>query len=216
MMIEINLLPEELKKKKGKKIRQLELSLPKISHKPVLIGVGAIFALVYLGVLTFSTLKNHSLNKLNTEWKSLQKQKEVLDKLKADIKDLETKNTSMGELVNNRFIWSAKLNQISDCLPEGVWLNSFSISKTKIAGRKKGRGAEASNFNTLEFRGSAAIPEGDEMLAIGKFIKNLKDDPSFIKDFENIELSSVQSTTSGKIEILDFTIRCFFKEDTEI
>lgn len=216
MMIEINLLPEELTKKKGKKRRQLELSLPKISHKPILIGVGAIFALAYLGVLTFSTLRNHSLNKLNTEWQSLQKQKEALDKLKADIKDLEMKNASMEELVNNKFIWASKMNQISDCLPEGVWLNSFSISKTKIAGRKKGRGAEASNFNALELRGSAAVPEGDEMLAIGRFIKNLKDDPSFIKDFQNIELSSVQSTTLGKTEILDFTIRCFFKEDTEI
>lgn len=216
MMIEINLLPEELTKKKGKKRRQLELSLPKISHKPILIGAGAIFALAYLGVLTFSTLRNHSLNKLNTEWQSLQKQKEALDKLKADTKNLEMKNASMEELVNNRFIWSGKMNQISDCLPEGIWLNSFSISKTRIAGRKKGRGAEASSFNTLELRGSAAIPEGDEMLAIGRFIKNLKDDPSFIKDFQNIELSSVQSTTLGKTEILDFTIRCFFKEDTEI
>lgn len=219
-MIEINLLPDELKKKKAKKGMKFDLAdmaLPKISYMPILIGIVGLLVAVYLGLVTISAIKNHTLNKLDKEWKVLLPKKKELDELRAQIKELERKNAIMEELFSSRFIWADKINQLSDTLPEGLWLENLSLTKSRSstsAGQKRsGKGSQQRMSGTLELKGSAALPEGDEMIAIGKFIKNLKEEQGFIKDFDNIELSSVQTKKVGRIEILDFLIKCYFKEE---
>jgi len=51
----------------------------------------------------------------------------------------------------------------------------------------------------------------EEMNAINKFMDNLKKDSVFLKDFSNLELTSVQKKVIGGYDIADFVLSAKLK-----
>jgi hypothetical protein len=65
----------------------------------------------------------------------------------------------------------------------------------------------------MVMRGVAASTHGEEMLSlIGEFMKALKDDALFFKDFESIELGDVRRDKVGNSEVMKFELSCKMKD----
>ncbi len=190
-MIELNLLPEELKIK----AKKTDL-LPQAQYLLYLIALFfgiAILMNIYLGINYLA--KINKLNALNNKWKKLEPQRQMLKGLGGGEEGLPPEVRAMQQFTAKNILWSEKLNKLSLNLPSGVWLTELYV---------------ASNKNLI-LRGSVVSLQKEEMALINKFIENLKKDRGFFKDFANLELTSVQKATLGGYEVVNFVLNGVLK-----
>lgn len=223
-MIEINLLPEELRKKEG-------LKLPKLPIIPIAIAIVAVLVLVQALLLALIQARKATLNSLNNKFSSIALSSVEAEALKNKIDNLSGKVKMMETLSASRFIWSKKMNDVSDSMVSGIWLRSLYIEKEKMEGAtmpmampppqagQPGMPPELPKAPTpkafLILEGSALVQEGKEPGTVGKFVTALKENKSFFEDFDEIELRGVERKTVGQssnTEVIDFKISCRFKE----
>ena len=184
-MIEINLLPEELKIKKEKAAKA-------IKSRQVLYFIPLIFIIliiIHIYLLSLLIVKNFQLSALNNKWQQLQPQKKKLEDFKGEYQTLSQDDNAIKQFTSQRIIWSAKLNKLSLNLPSGTWFREMSVSG-----------------KVLTLRGSVVALQKEEMDLINKFIDNLKKDRDFFKDFNNLELTSVQRKIIGGYDVTDFIL----------
>ena len=185
-MIEINLLPEELK-----------ADLKKQASSPVLKQATAIaflilglLVLLHLGLMGILVTKSVQLNALNAQWQTLQPKLKLVQEFKSEGTVSSQSANSIQQLVSKRVTWSKKLNRLSLNLPSGVWFNEISATLKK----------------EFTIKGSVVSLKKEEMSLINQFIDNLKKDADFFKDFSKLEMSSAQSEEIGGYEVNDFVI----------
>lgn len=198
-MIEINLLPAELRKSRKTPL----LNIPKT--KIFLLSLGA-FALLHFTVTALVTINTKRLSALKLTWSSLSKQRRAIQELKEELSQINSKVPFIEQLVRNRILWSKKMNLLSDSMVSGVWLNELSL-ETELTKRK------GEPLKYLVIRGSCASRAQDEPALIGKFLQNLKANSAFADDFAEIELGPIKKRIIGKTEIMDFYLSCLFKKE---
>jgi Tfp pilus assembly protein PilN len=218
-MIEINLLPEELKKKPG-----LKLALPEIPARKVLfMGFGVFFAAqILLGA--FAVYQTFERAHLKNQVEILRSKNREIDRLKSETEFRKKRLREIQSLIGARFYWASLLNSLSDNVIKGVWLRSFSIGEGEEAfvtakslqGQKlspQQRGSKsAPSAQYLKLEGSV-VGGGAETAAIGRFIKQLKDDKTFGEVFSGVELSNISQKKIREIDVYDFTLICIFKPE---
>lgn len=210
-LIEINLLPSELRPRK-----KISISMPHINLLPVIIW--AVLSLFFIQLILVAVVRyqKHELDKYNKRWLDMTSSNAKLTELKTEIKDVTEKVGKIEGLFKRRFLWARKLNQLSDVLSEGIWLEEISLdikSETRAPPvNVKGAKPKKVLSYSLVMKGSAVSREEEETAVIGKFMKTLKEDKSFFSDFQDIELGSIQSDKLGERDIMHFTITCRFKE----
>jgi hypothetical protein len=150
------------------------------------------------------------------------------DLLKGQVEVINQKVSVIDELMVDRFSWSKKLGDLSDCVTSGIWLTEVSCND-KVSEKSAARGARAANVGeeTLErlkpvaeksisrylVISGYASSKGEEGTAlIGKFIKSLKDNRDFYSDFSDIELGGIRRDKTEDQEVMGFRITCLFKE----
>lgn len=192
-MIEINLLPEELRKKKQFQFDLGDLQKGKVKF----IGGGALLGVLILLVLFFSVgasiRKGQSANLLARE-EGLREQKSQVETISKDISILNAKMATLDEITKTRFLWARKLNQLSDLVLPGTWFTHVYIDSEK----------------TLIIEGSVISKKEEAMALVGKFMKDIRGHEDFFKDFSNIKLESVQRETLDKRDVVDFKIALYF------
>ena len=229
-MIEINLLPEERKKKKSRfqGINPRGIDLRNIPARGIIYVVLA--ALVFLQVLLFSAgiYCRANYNALGSQYKNISPEKTEADRLNFQSGEIKKKVAAIDELMVNRFRWAKKLNDLSDSMTASAWLTELSYEE-KVLERLQTR-AEAA----LKDKEARAIPprpvtervltrymvisgyvlnsSGEGTAVIGKFIKNLKDNKDFYSDFNDIQLDSIKREKVDDQEAMRFKIACLFKE----
>jgi len=187
-MIEINLLPEELKlKRRGVNVQANYF----IYAVPLILGI-LVCMHIFLAVVTIN--KNSQLRTLNNKWRSLEPQRKVLENFNNEYAIVSEDSKAIQRLTEQRINWAQSLNKLSLDLPSGVWFNELSIS-----------------YGDFMLSGSVVSLQKEEMGLINKFIYNLKNEPVFFKGFNNLELSSVQRKTIGGYDILDFVLEGILK-----
>ncbi len=190
-IIEINLLPEGLKlKAKGKNIGA---GLTGLKPKYFLYIIPLIFGIllcvhIYLSVTTI--IKNTQLSALNNKWQKSQPQRKALEDFNKEYSVVSEYTLALQKLIQGKINWAQKMNKLSLDLPSGVWFNEISISG-----------------GNLVLQGSVVSLEKQEMALIKGFIDNLKNDPGFFGDFNNLDLSSVQDKAMGGYNIVDFVLQ---------
>lgn len=223
MMITINLLPEELKKKEPrfKKVDIPKVKLPTLNLKnlPILkIAIGVAIAIVALQVLVIITniYSASQLKELTKRYNDIIPKKKEADQLKAQAKSINDKIKTIDELMVKRFSWARKLNDLSDSMTPGIWLSDLTYDEKmteKVVRLSKGKQATEkaiSRYMTLSGYASSMGEQGTAL--IGKFIKSLKDNDNFFSDFSSIELGSIRSDRIENQEVMNFKITCLFKE----
>lgn len=233
-MIEINLLPEDLRKKEPKfgkfDLSVIDLDNVNMKKMPLVnIGIIAITVLVVFHLILFLVGSNSkaSLNALAKKNEALSPKKKEADSLKSELDLINKKVTAIDGLMVKRFSWAKKLNALSDAATSGIWLTELSYderigdkvvsvartsnSKLKKSSTRSVAEKVISRYMVLSGYASSMGEQGTAL--IGKFIKNLKDSPRFYSDFSEITLDSIKSDKFQDQEVMNFKITCLFKEE---
>lgn len=189
-MIEINLVPPELKRTKKAKAILGGFDLP----LEVVIGLGGgliiLLVFVHIGLLLINFGKIGEHKKLQAKWSEISPDKERIDAVINEKRTLESKINDIKKITEGDTVqWSQKLNILSNRLPRGVWLKKVALTDEMFF-----------------IEGSAISRQKQEMLSVTNFTSNLKKDENFLKDFADMDLGSIQRRTIKKIEIADFLI----------
>jgi Tfp pilus assembly protein PilN len=184
-MIEINLLPEELKTKAKKIAKSTQLS-QLLYFIPLAFGILIIIHIYLFGVFITKSLQ---FGALNNKWEMLQPQRKILEDFKKGYEAPSSDASIIKQLIGQRIFWSAKLNKLSLNLPKGTWFKELSI-----------------DHKNFILKGSVVSLQKEEMNLINKFMDNLKKDRDFFKDFSNLELTSVQRKVIGGYDVADFIL----------
>lgn len=190
-MIEINLLPEELKvKTRANKTASVTATKvdPKYFLRALPFALGLII-LIHLYLAAVGIIKGSQLNALDRKWRSFEAQRKALEDFNQEHMVLSEDAKAIQRASQERLLWAQKLNSLSLDLPSGVWFSEVSFS--------------AKDFI---LHGSVVSLQKQEMSLINKFIDNLKNNPGFFKDFVKLELNSVEHKSFGGYDVADFNL----------
>lgn len=183
-MIEINLLPEELRKKRIKFIK---------SDKTFFL-IGACLAgtlvILILGINLLICINFRSSRILKEKLEFLKQEAKEAELLSQELSSFKQKLRIIDELMRRRFLWSKKLNELSNLVSPGVWLTEFFFDPQQL----------------MRISGSVVSKKGEEMAFVARFMKNLEGDVSFFGDFKEIELEGIQRRSVQGREVVDFTL----------
>ncbi|HID94430.1 MAG TPA: hypothetical protein EYP53_00035 [Candidatus Latescibacteria bacterium] len=109
------------------------------------------------------------------------------------------------KVLNKRLLWAPKLNEISNHLPEKVWIN-------RIYTANIGRHSAGEPFRALVIEGSLlATPGEDPSDTINLYISRLSSSPLFMKGIGKVELASI-GQKKGSQEVRNFRLLCRLSE----
>ena len=185
-MIEINLLPQELRMKPKKSDKGPFPARYLLYIAGLILGILICLHVILLGS---SIIRNLRLSALENKWKELEPQRRLTEQSRKDNEILSVDAKSVQQLAKQRVNWSEKLNKLSFNLPSGVWFDEITL-----------------NQKDFILTGSAVSLQKEEMSLINKFMGNLKEDKNFFSGFSTLELSSVQRRSMGGYDIIDFVL----------
>jgi len=190
-MIEINLLPEELKVK-TKRVGKISIESKYFVYLIPL--VSAVLILLHICLAAVGIVKTFQFSQLNNKWKKLQPQRELLNNLKKEYDVVASNAKLIQELNSRRLNWSEKLNRLSQDLPSGIWFNEILVSRQDFV-----------------LKASVVSLQKEEMSLINKFMDSLKNDTCFLIGFNKLELGPVQKKSVGGYDVVDFILTAKLK-----
>lgn len=182
-MIEINLLPQELRVSRKKEAFDLKILLLAIP------ALGALIIAIHVLLIILMFYKNLELGILESKWKDLAPQRKQLEELKKEITLLSQDAKVMQDMVAKRINWAEKLNKTSLSLPSGIWINEMAF-----------------NGKELAINCSVISLQKDEINLINKFVDKLENEAAISSNISNIELGTMQRRTVGSYDIVDFVL----------
>ncbi|MCX5703292.1 MAG: hypothetical protein NT066_02205 [Candidatus Omnitrophica bacterium] len=188
-MIEINLLPEELRIKAGKKKAIIAVELKYFLYFIPLAILGLLIC-SHICLFAVYIFKNGQLGGLNKKYSSLEPQRKVLDAFNKEYAIMSEDALAMRKFADQRIIWSEKLNKLSLHLPSGIWFSDLFLT----------------GGGDFTLRGSVISLRKEEVKLLKEFIDSLKSDTVFFKSFNKIELASVQRETISGYDMFNFVL----------
>ena len=207
MMIEINLLPTVYKEAKKAKEKNFPLTL-------LLLVISGVLLAVLLVVSAINLSRSVTLRALDARLKDLAPDKARILTIQQKIANFKQTNTVFEQLYRRSSLWSKNLNILSDLIIPGIWLRDLSIQRELLSGSIDGTAPIAYSRNLL-IAGTVISVAHDEMAVIGEFMRNLKKNKDFLKEFKNIKLEGVLRRRIATVEVMDFTLICYFKDEVE-
>ncbi len=238
-MIEINLLPEELRKRSSR-FKLIDLSglnlsklnmrqfrdLPLIKIAALLVGVLIAFHVILFVVGICCEAR---LRALSARYDKLLPLKKEADALKAQSESINSKVGAINSLMVKRFSWARRLSSISESMTSGVWLSELSY-ESKVAEKAVQSNSRTTNnkkktttspltekvvTSSLVISGYTSQMGESGAALVGKFIKSLKTNADFYSDFSDIALVSIKSDKVDNQEVMNFKITCPFKDNRD-
>ncbi len=208
-MIEINLLPKEYRKR----------ATPfHFNKKWIYAGAAVVFVFLLLAGLTI--YKKHSITSLDEKIASVKKQRLALSKdikLIDDLTDLKqkllTRMTAIENLDKNRGMWVSIMEDLSNRVPELLWLTKLVEQKPEqpkpTKRRPRGRTqqeAEADSVQVAEPTKKQAYIEGYAytLNSIASFLVNVMKSDYFL----DVELAYAKQENVKDIAAYNFRINC--------
>ena len=212
-MIEINLLPHELRKKPSilsvfSKIDLSWLDAKKIPVLPIASGVIALLVVLQIALFSIGIIFGVQLSAATKKYSSISAAKKEADALKTQVAEINRMSSAIDELMFKRFSWAKKLNTLSDSLTPGIWLSQLDYDEKPSPLTGKGKRAIP---GALVISGYASGSGEQGTVLIGKLIKSLEENRDFYADFENIDLVSTKSDKVDNQDVMSFKITCNFK-----
>ena len=191
-MIEVNLLPPELRKKEPK----FKIAVPKETLYLVGGTIAAVLILIHAILIVSLIAKKVGYANLNRKWQQIKPEKSRIDGLKKEQKTISDKIKAIDKLTKKgRISWAKKLNIINDVLPQGVWLRRVEFTGTE-----------------LKIDGSAVSLKGEEITLVNRFTSALKNNKDFYSDFQDMQIGSIKRRQIKNMEVADFVLTAKLKE----
>jgi Tfp pilus assembly protein PilN len=189
-MIEINLLPEEMRIK----ARKAEASLTSANTEYLVYIIPAILALLLVTHLYIGSLQIWRASRaaaLNKKWLSLNPQRQKLEGFKTEYEAMSAEEKIIADMSVKYVDWAGVLNRMSQDLVSGIWFNELVATKKELV-----------------IKGSVVSLEDDEFDRINKFINQLRKDPEFSVYFTKAELGeNIVNRKLGSYTVVDFIIK---------
>ncbi|MDY6788297.1 MAG: PilN domain-containing protein [candidate division WOR-3 bacterium] len=191
-MIEINLLPEEERKRKR------EFSMPSLSlnvpgNMMFYAGIGAVvIILAVLIIIHFSQTGTigrltKDIDEKKTELRRLEAEKKKVENMKAKEEKISQKINTIKKLAVGKFTYPRFFDQLNRNIPDYLWLSSLKVNGERLT-------ISGKTFSNL---------------MITDFLTNLKSMDEFI-DKGSIELKDLVSQRTDGHDIISFEISCKF------
>ncbi|MBF0494860.1 MAG: hypothetical protein HQL28_07035 [Candidatus Omnitrophica bacterium] len=200
-MIELNLLPKELRVQKKK-------DLPKIPLIPIAVGVLASVILLHLTVGLMWNIKRYTKARMDTVWAEIQDGKKRADALEAETKLAEKQLKVTNDIATITIEWTDILSGLNKAVVPQIWLTSLKPITIKTKNWNIKMGAE--KFTDLELVGYA-LGKAEAPTVVGKFIESLKWNDEFYKYFSEIKLEGIRHQKMNDEEVMEFKLLCKFK-----
>ncbi|MEW6096661.1 MAG: PilN domain-containing protein [bacterium] len=178
-MTEINLMPPILVEKKKGQWRNVVIGL-------VLSMIVLLLAAWYAGIVMGVKRKEAKLEKVNSRIAELQPYLIEIRQLETDIQEMKKRVDVIIQLEKGRLLWAHLLDEMVECVPIGLWLNTFTHS----------------SGDALDLNGKAF-----DNFSIANFMNNLINSDYFT----NIILGEIESSTINEYPIKNFSIKCNFR-----
>ncbi len=226
-MIKINLMPEEQKAHESSFTKiKMSFRLHGRSLKNIVITAISVLAIVHLSLFFIVARSSSTFKSMSQKYKKLLPGRKEYEVLKDEVGSANKKAKAIEGLMANRFSWANKLNSLSDSMAQGIWLTALTYEEkpsdipvqvkaySSPAGNKKEimkTETKRVNLKFLNISGYASSMGEQGTALIGKFIKGMKENPSFFSDFSDIKLESIKSEKFMDQEVMSFQITCQFK-----
>ncbi|MFQ5952369.1 MAG: PilN domain-containing protein [Candidatus Omnitrophota bacterium] len=198
-MIELNLLPKELRRKKKKK----PTAMPEIPVIPICIGVVCLLLVTHL-TLIFLTKNNRDLSvTLKNNWDQMKPQKEKTDKFFTEMHDLQRRVEAVRLIAKPELSWAKLLNGLNQAMIPNIWLSDLKLTFEKGERREKPVSLDLTGYALG--RSDVALP------TVGRFMESLKKNKNFSPYFEEIELEDMRNYVISGEEVMMFRLDCRFK-----
>jgi len=197
-MIEINLVPEQYRKKRrAATIVESSGGLP----KEVMIGIVGAFTfvliLVFLGFQAYIGLRVAKRNNLQQQLAAIDTEKKNVDKVITEMKALKERAKTFETVAAPYAIfWAEKINVVSNELPRGVWLTKFALEG-----------------DYLIIEGSAVSKVKSEISDIHSFMGKLKANKEFMTKLKNLDLDMIKARNVETLTVADFKIKAEVASD---
>jgi hypothetical protein len=207
-VIEINLLPQELKPKPSvfSGINFKGLDINSIPILKIAVGIGVGLVLLQAAVSIIGILSNAELASATKKYSEISSDKKVADALKAKVANINKRSGAIDELIVKRVSWARKINLLSDCVTPGIWLSELYYDETPVTGK-----ANEVKIESLMISGYASGAGEQGAALIGKFIKSLQENDDFYADMASVNLVSTKSDKVDKQDVMSFRIACIYK-----
>ncbi len=188
-MIQVNLLPEELRK--IERARKVKADIAALSG--VAIAVGALVALI---VFIMIGRRVTQVAQMKARLNQLSAQREEADTLIKKKLQLTKELEMLDGFAARRILWYRRLNEVSDAVPEGCILTKLSYSSRPPS--------------ALVIKGEASTGQGNRRVV--EFIDSLHREAAFIKEFPQVNYSIESMEQSRK----SFEVTCTrFKKEVK-
>lgn len=182
-MIEINLLPEELRIKK----KSIRLNLQTTVYiLPLILGL---LVLLHLYLIIALFVKTSSLRVLDNKSKEFEPKRIIVESFKKEQNLLLEDTKTIQAFSSERINWAEKLNRLSLDLPAGIWFTEVSMVNRNFV-----------------LKGIVLSLQKEELDLINKFFVTLKNDTAFFKDFSGMELSLIQRKVIAVYDVVEFVM----------
>ncbi|MDO8748166.1 MAG: hypothetical protein Q7J72_03495 [Candidatus Omnitrophota bacterium] len=183
-MIEINLLPKELRR--GQKTA---FNLPQgFLKKIVALGISVVI-LPNILIPALVLAKSLRLKQASKALDNIAPQRKQIDRIREESAKHKALEKLFSGMYSSRLSIAPKLNAVSDGLPQGVWLDEVLFSG-----------------ENWEIKGKCFSVSSSEMTQIGQFLNVLKSNKDSARAFSSLELGSVQRKKLGPTEIAEWNI----------
>jgi len=214
-MIELNLLPPELRKKK-----KLLGEMPRIPFIPIAIGVVAALVVINTFLMMILAGERGSLRGIEEKWEQMQPQRQKTGKIAKGITDFEKKVLAVRKIAKGRIDWAQLLNGLNQAVIPNIWLSDLGLEFTEESGdarRARARPEEVKRGYPVSLVLSGyALGTGEQAtLHVAKFITSMERNKDFSDYFEKIELESMKNRKFDGDEVMMFNLGCRFKKPLE-
>jgi type IV pilus assembly PilN-like protein len=203
-MIEINLLPKELRK-----VQKITSQIPDLPLIPIIAGVIGIF-IMFNFLVSGVGYKNGILEKrYNKKWDAMHSERMQTGQISRETKNLQRKLNAINKIDKPLVSWTQIMNGLNQAMTTRVWLSNLEVGYEIKSIR---RGVSTSIPVSLEINGYALGTSGQATSQVAKFITSLKGKNDFSQFFDAIELEKLSKNEVAGQEVMTFNLSCKFKK----
>ena len=202
-MIELNLLPKELRKKKRPSI-----DLSEIPVIPVAAGVVGFLVVFHFLLILVVAVKGGTLRSLQSTWKDMQPQKKITEQIASETGILEKRIAAVRRIAKPELSWTQLLSGINQAMIPGIWLSDLEV---KFKGQSYNLKQENNTPTEILLTGYSLGKSETATSNVAKFINSLKRNKEFSDYFSDIELENMKSKDFKSQEAMVFKLTCTFK-----
>ena len=204
-MIELNLLPKELRRKKKKQVAG-DFTMPKLPGVLIAVSVLSVLLMLHVTLIFFIANKSSLSATLKNQFDNALTQRKRAEKVNTQVETLQKKLSFVRKIVKPDISWTNLMCGLNEAVISNIWISELNV---KFSHKEKNSKEKP---ETLDLVGYSLGGSERETSSIAKFIVSLKRTPDFYGYFDEIELDSMKNREYSGEEVMQFKLECLFKE----